>query len=512
MKGKDSHRGAKAVRRRSAGTVDGWVCLGLFGLSAIVRLLFLRGIVDRDLPFSILYYGDSRVYREFALALLRGEAYDQGIPFHPPLLAYVLSGIIRLVGENPGAMRGLLAVISASTAPLTYLLGRRLSSRSVALVGSLLATFSFGLCVTAISPNTEALYIPILVAQALTVISMGDALAENARGRARALSIATGLVLGVGSLTRAEHLGLAALLPVALAVRRPTIGFRRVLGATLLLLGVAAALVAPWTLHNYRALSRFNQANPHLAEPMPTFVPVSSYGALNFALANSSTSNGTFRPDSIVQNTGGGRLDLTDPRQLSLYLHGYREGWNYLKSHPAATTRLILRKVTIAAEAGALGFGLSNWPGGLAGIRRPVDMFSPDVSALLPVSIVLLLAGTWLSRAGWRPGGIVWLLGLHKLVICMAFFGYVRLFIHLAPFAYLLQSAALVALVARIRSPGVQRAVATVGIALVLCLLLELGGRAVKPLDFTASGSSDPRTGKILQDTEVTLHPTRTGF
>ena len=82
-------------------TRDAAIAAGLFALAALVRILFLRATIDKDLPFSIFYYGDSRVYREFALAILRGDLYDNGIPFHPPLFAWVLSRVIASVGENP---------------------------------------------------------------------------------------------------------------------------------------------------------------------------------------------------------------------------------------------------------------------------------------------------------------------------------------------------------------------------------------------------------------------------
>ena len=175
--------GSRACPVRLVRSRDGVALLALFGLGALVRLLFLLGTSDRTRPYSIFYYGDSRLYREFALALIRGEAFDQGIPFHPPLLAYVLSGIIRIVGENPGAMRAVLAIPSALSVPLTYLLGLRIWDRRVALVGALLAAFSFGLCVTSVSPNTEALYVPLLLAQALALVSLGDALVHGGRVR-----------------------------------------------------------------------------------------------------------------------------------------------------------------------------------------------------------------------------------------------------------------------------------------------------------------------------------------
>src|SRR5512145_852481 len=117
-------RGPSWVRAAAVG-------ISLFALAAAVRLLFLRGTTDRGFPFSIFYYGDSRLYREFALAILRGESFDQGIPFHPPLLAYLLAGVISATGENPAAVRGILSLIGALAAPLTYLLGLRLWGRTI---------------------------------------------------------------------------------------------------------------------------------------------------------------------------------------------------------------------------------------------------------------------------------------------------------------------------------------------------------------------------------------------
>src|SRR5262245_28523682 len=223
-------------RRRGQGsaTRDAAIALGLFALAALVRVLFLRGTIDKDLPFSIFYYGDSRVYREFALAIMRGELYDSGIPFHPPFFAWVLSRVITGVGESPYAMRAILAVFGAAVAPLTYLLGLRLWPRAVALTGALLTVFSFGLCVTAVSANVESLYIPMLVGQALLLTALADALQEEAEDgevrqgrRLLALSVANGVLLGLGSLTRAEHLLLMPLVPLILLMRHPRPSLRR---------------------------------------------------------------------------------------------------------------------------------------------------------------------------------------------------------------------------------------------------------------------------------------------
>jgi hypothetical protein len=260
-------------------------------------------------------------------------------------------------------------------------------------------------------------------------------------------------------------------------------------------------------VRNAVTLSRFDREHNELAEPLPTFVLVSNYGALNFALANSPGANGTFKPDLIVTNTGSGIMDFGDARQLSLYLHGYREGLGYLLGHPRDAALLIARKIGIGLDAASLGYGASNWPGGLTGTRRAVDLFTPDSKVMLPVTLVLLGAGLWVSRGLWRPGAALWGMALHKVVMTAAFFGYVRLFVHLVPFVCLVQASALVALVSLLRAPASRKAVAAVALALGGLLLLEAGGAASRPRNFTASGSSDGSTGKIIQDAPLRLSP-----
>ena len=119
---------------KSKARSDAAACAGLFLAAALIRVLFLAGTTDRDLPFSIFYYGDSRIYREFALALMRGDLFDQGIPIHPPAFAYFLSWIIGSVGERPFAMRAALAIVGAAVAPMTYLLGATIWNRTVGVI------------------------------------------------------------------------------------------------------------------------------------------------------------------------------------------------------------------------------------------------------------------------------------------------------------------------------------------------------------------------------------------
>ncbi len=483
------------------------LCAALFLAAVLVRLLFLAGTVDRDLPFSIFYYGDSRIYREFALALIRGEVFDQGIPLHPPAFAYLLSWIIGTVGERPVVVRSLLAIAGSAVVPLMYLLGRTLWSRAVGLGSAMLATFSFGLCVVSVSANAETIYIPLLVAQALLLVLLGDALAGDRRRNAIILATASGIVLGLGSLTRAEHLGLAVILPAALVIGWPAIPRRSVAVCAAGIAGLALLVISPWTIHNHAALTQLNAATPGPAEPLPTWAAVTGTGPLVFALANTAGADGTFRPEARVARMGQGRLDLQDPSQADLYVHGYRRGWSFLAGDPLAAAALLARKLALASDAHALGFGLSNWPGGLAGTRRPVDVFTPDREIWKPVSLILLAAGIWVSRPILRRGAILWLAGLETIAVTMAAFGYARFFLQAAPFVFLFQAAAIAALASRLRTPGPRRAVALFGAALAVALTVELAMAAAHPRNFRASGSVDPTTGKLMQDAAVDLEP-----
>jgi hypothetical protein len=202
---------------------------------------------------------------------------------------------------------------------------------------------------------------------------------------------------------------------------------------------------------------------------------------------------------------GQGRFDLNERAQADLYVHGFRRGWSSLAGDPGAATALLARKLALASDAHALGFGLADWPGGLSGSRRPVDVFTPNRAIWKPVSLVLLAVGLWVSRPILRRGAILWLMALHTVAVTLAAFGYARFFLQLAPFVFLFQAAALVALASRLRTPASRRAAALAGAALAIALTLELAVAAFHPRNFRATGSLDPATGKVIQDAVVEL-------
>ena len=240
------------------------------------------------------------------------------------------------------------------------------------------------------------------------------------------------------------------------------------------IVGVALLTIGPWTMHSRAALTRCNAENPSLAEPLPTWVAVTASGPIVFALANNARADGTFQPDALVAKLGGGRLDLRDPAQADLYLHGYRRGWDFLIGNPRAAASLFAKKLALASDAHALGFGLSNWPVGLRGTRR---------------------------------AGVLWLASLLVVAVTLATFCYARFFVQFLPFAFLFHAAALEALISRLRTPAARRGVAWLGAALAVTLTLELAVATSRPRNLQATGSVNPETGKIAQDARVNLAP-----
>jgi hypothetical protein len=99
-----------------------------------------------------------------------------------------------------------------------------------------------------------------------------------------------------------------------------------------------------------------------------------------------------------------------------------------------------------------------NWPGGLTGWRRPVDVFVPDASPtvwvlppLVAIGLVVCLAGGGGPR---RWAVLVVLLSGAGLFTVALFFGYVRQGLLLLPFWWSLAAAGITALWSRIRRPG----------------------------------------------------------
>lgn len=179
--------------------------------------------------------------------------------------------------------------------------------------------------------------------------------------------------------------------------------------------------------------------------PLPghPFVVVS--GGLNFALANHGATTGGFDPrplsappplrggpaaypPALVAGLPPAQLALTYPGHLRLINDGYRVGWEWIASHPGDAVALAGRKLAIFWRGATLGLGGWNLPLGAGGLRRPVDLATPE--GAWPTAWRWLLAAATVSGVAlaWRrPAARLWLLFLaSKAAVTVAFYGYAR--------------------------------------------------------------------------------------
>ena len=501
-------------------------------LAWLHRIAFLYSNQDRAWPYTFFYEGDSRTFFEYARALLAGRLYDSGIPFHPPGFPAFLAGVHTILGAGPGAteiphlaVKVTLALVSSLSVGLLYLLARPYLGHPAALLASGLCLYHFGLYIIAVAPVTEGLYLTLLLATLLLwsrklehpLSAPGGAVAS----KPWRVGLGLGILLGTLALIRAES-ALVAFLLVATGLVGVVAGRRRLpalLPWILVCVGWVVA-VAPWTFRNSVRLAEYSQVHAdRLAEPLPSFVPVTIYGPINLALANRPGADGTFSPDPITGGRGGGGLDFTNPAHLRFVLHGDEMAWQWIRSHPSDFASLVLRKWDLAFDVFRLGWTQWNWPGGLDGVRRPIDVFVPDSgtgSVLLPLLAVL----GWIACLA-TPGGpqrwawLVALLTAAMLATTGLFFGYVRQALLLLPLWLSLVAAGPVCLWGRLRQSDTSREEAALpdvlpmgilkaasSIALVLLALEGWGSRSDR--NFQASG--DTVDGRILNpDSEIRL-------
>lgn len=524
--------GAPAIPSRSPSWLDRAlagdralaIALGL--LAALLRVLFVVAGDDRAWPYTAFYEGDSEAFFRFARALLAGGLYDNGVPYHPPGFALMLAALHFLLGAGAADAEvphfavkvALAALVGGGGVAALFLAAARPLGRPVATLAALLASAHFGLYVLAIAPVADGLFqLLLLLAVAIFVrgLDFGRALRHGP-------VVALGLVLGALALTRAEGLGVLALVvvwgAVASARARPG-GARERLRALLpwaLVAGLALAVVAPWTIRNAVRLGALNdRLGGRLAEPLPRFVPVTIYGPLNLALANHDGADGSFSRAALAEQADVARLDLTNPEHLRWLLHGDRIARAWIGAHPGDFGRLVVAKWRLYFGALRLGWTQRDLPGGLAGVRRPVDVFVPDsalgawiLAPLLALGVVRLARGSGEER---RWLGLVLALSGLSLGVVALFFGYARLAVVVLPLWLTLAAAALgwlgSALAARSPAPFTARRARLAALVAILALLgLELQA-TIHGHRLEASGTTLPGSGRLDRDQPVRFRP-----
>jgi len=495
------------------------------GLAATLeRWWFARAWGEAGTLTSVFYYGDATRLVDYASAILQGRPFDNGIPFHPPGWPVLLAVFLRLTGDGAAgasalpvaAVKLFLAALGGASVALASALAFEIAGFGAMLAVALVGPFHFGHIVEGTVANSEALYGLLLV---VTLQGAWRWLRPDGGSRPLWAAVA-GAAAGGAMVVRAEFLAAAVLLvPIAWwadARDGDSPGARGRLRASALFAVAFIIVLAPTTVWHWRSLSAFNAAHVgRVAGPLPRFAPVTSYGPFNFAMANHENADGGPNRDHPLLDRCGaegeaglaaGELDLACPAVYDLYVNGYAIGRRWLVTHPAAALALLTSKLSLMSGFLAHGYLVDNVGAGVTGTRRRVDLLDPRGRALVWIHLALVLGGVVVLRR--RPVALAVIASavVALLASTLMFYGYVRLGVAYLPALWVLQGAALSALVQRGVTPKVARPRRAAGVTVaVLALLLVLEAAHLGDARRLAVEGVRTPGGAIVQDESVEI-------
>ena len=242
------------------------IALGAVTAAALaIRIAFIVVVAPK-----VPALGDASAYHLLAEQLARGEGYIRPFDYlllhlrrptaeYPPLFPFVLSLAARAGAHSVEQQRICTAFIGAGTVGLIGLLGRRIASPVVGLMAAALAAIYPMLFLGEATLMAESLYVALVTVVLLAAYRAFD---DPKPGRFAVL----GAAIGLATLTRAEGalLGVVVVVPLGFLLgrkpgdgREPLLGARARTGRVAIALGVALAVVAPWTIRNEIRFHRF---------------------------------------------------------------------------------------------------------------------------------------------------------------------------------------------------------------------------------------------------------------
>ncbi len=171
-------------------------------------------------------------------------------------------------------------------------------------------------------------------------------------------------------------------------------------------------------------------------EPLSEWSLVSLKGPLDFALANHPDADGGFSRAGL-----GDRHDqnavfaLARPSHLLLVNHGYEIGWQHIREQPRRWLSLAGEKLKRFTGGVTLGIFAGDWPHEANRVRRAIDLATPAQGGEAwwnTAVVACVLAGA--AMACRRRGGAIWIVVVaYKVAVTIAFYGYARQAVSIAP-------------------------------------------------------------------------------
>jgi 4-amino-4-deoxy-L-arabinose transferase-like glycosyltransferase len=300
------------------------------GVALVVHLAYF--VLARHTPL----FSDAQTYRSLGQSLADGKGYirphlhqNTGIALpsaeFPPLFPLLLAGFDLVGASTVSAQRLFITVLSLATVVLIGLLSRRVAGPTVGVMAAAFAAIYPMIWMSDAALMSESLYLFLVVAALLLLYRIID---EPGRMSTWAFF---GGVGGLAALTRSQGIWLPLFLGVPAALFVGAGSWKRRVLHLVAVIGVSAAVIAPWTIRN---ADRFN-----------TFVPLSTNFGLGLLGANCPASYYGVRTGSWVESCAGtgrtdGRLD-----QATLSVHDEHAALSYVGDHLGRLPTVVAARV-----------------------------------------------------------------------------------------------------------------------------------------------------------------------
>ena len=478
-------RGEESAPLSRATWTPGRIRILLFVWSFLTLAIPILTGYDRDLPYSVFLAGDAEPFLGKAGAIVSGEVWDSGLPFHPPLTSWLLVPLASAFAAEPATLarlsKLLMALLAAGSHVLLYELLRRRNVSNL-LPALLLAPLAFPELVLSTAAGSELPYRLLLLGAFLVGLRR---------------PVLLGLLSAAAVLCRAEHLFL--LLPVVLlGLAREKTRKETSLAAAVLIAGLLPATAAHWI-----SIGKYDREHAaELAEPLPRFAPVTIYGPVNFALAQLSRDIHFSREALPVPPNRTSGLEMGYPPHNRLVIHGYSVGFAEIRSEPGRFVERTFRKIGWSLRALAPGFTWRDLPKPAKWVRQPVDLALSSALWWEIPFLLLVAAGGWFLRKDRAL--LAWAAALlaSRLLVNALFFPYLRSVAILLPLALVFALAPAVAI------PEKPRKLLLFGAPLLLALVHLVG--AASPRDYVIRGPVEaPKRTMQDQRLEIELSPGR---
>ncbi len=302
--------------------------LGVFLLALILRLIYLLQVKSNPHFFSPTM--DPLYHDVWAQNIAGGNWIGGKVFFRAPFYAYFLAIVYKIFGHSYIIPRLIQHIIGSFSCVLVYLVAKRLFSRRVAIVASLLAA-TYGMFFYF---ENELLLDSFLIFFDLLLIL----LLLKARGNPRFLNwLLCGMILGLSAITRPTILVFIPFvwLWIFLVFIKEK-KLKHVLALCVVFFVGSALIISPVTLRNYLAGK--------------DFVLIASQGGINFYIGNNENSDGMsaifYKQDwqyqdfqKMAEGESGRSLK---PSEISDFY--YQKGIGFIWNEPHKALKLLVKK------------------------------------------------------------------------------------------------------------------------------------------------------------------------